>query len=273
MCGRWRFAIAPDYRPFLQVALICTSLLLTSSALAQGAAGKTTAERDGERSSQGLQPIPGSESAAPTSQPVAQPPVAESSAPAGAPADSWQPDGGRTVGARYGVTPPPAEGASGDAATSGVTPGISMGEYFKVLGWLVGVVILAVGTIYGLKKLQAKTARLGGGAKVMEVVSRTGLTAKHQLVMVRVAERVLIVGVSPDGVHPVAEFTDPKEVVQISRGDSFQEQLDAQNLDVAALENEEKAESVDVAPYRREIRHLKDLIGSWKRGSKVGGRR
>ncbi len=148
-------------------------------------------------------------------------------------------------------------------------------EYFKVLGWLVAVVALAVATIYGLKKLQVGTARLGGGARIMEVVARTGLSGKHQLVMVRVAERVLIVGVSPDGIHPVAEFTDPKDVVQLTRGDAFHEQLSSQQVDLAsaAAEMEAEEKAVDVTPYRREIRQLKDLIGSWKRGASTRGPR
>ncbi|MEM7168388.1 MAG: flagellar biosynthetic protein FliO [Planctomycetota bacterium] len=188
------------------------------------------------------------------------------------PATAWKPDGARTVGERYGRTPTAADGTP-DSAGSATTPGISLGEYFKVLGWLIAVVILAVGTIYGLKKLQSGTAKLTGATRAMEVVARTGLTSKHQLVMVRVAERILIVGVSPDGVHRVSEFTDPKDVVQMSRGESFQEQLEAQQVDMASAEAEEEAKTVDVAPYRREIRQLKDLIGSWKRGASTGVRR
>ena len=197
--------------------------------------------------------------------------------PAKQPDGVWRLEGAQTVGERYGATPvtPGAEGANSEATTVPAPPGVTVGEYFKVLGWLVAVVILAVATIYGLKKLQLGTARLAGTGRVMEVVARTGLTSKHQLVMVRVAERMLVVGVSPDGVHRVAEFTDPKDVVEISRGgESFQEQLDAQDIDVAAAESEAQEQSIDVAPYRREIGNLKDLIGKWKRSSSssTGGR-
>lgn len=137
---------------------------------------------------------------------------------------------------------------------------ITFGDYLRVLGWLVVVVALAVGCIWVLRRLQVGVARLGG-QRMLEVVARTSLGPKHQLVLVRVAQRVLVVGTGPDGVTPVAEFRDPAEVVALT---GFRQQLadqqEAPSLPAAVAPSDE-----ELAPHRREIHQLREMIGSWRR--------
>lgn len=197
---------------------------------------------------------------------VTAPLVAQTSEPSSPPngagdSSSWegQGEGKRTVGDLI-------EGSSPDPEATDTRRGagtITMKSYFEVLGWLVVVLILAVVTLRVLKKVQVGTGN-ARAADAMQVVARTALTAKHQLVAVRVAQRLLIVGVSPDGLRILSELTDPREVVPLT-GSSFQRELDGQDYEPTSKEDAE-LES-DVEPHRRELSNLKDLIGSWRRGA------
>ncbi len=49
----------------------------------------------------------------------------------------------------------------------------------------------------------------------MQVLNRGYLTTKHQMVLVRFGQRVLLVGVSPQGVNVLSEMSDPEEAAAV----------------------------------------------------------
>lgn len=143
-----------------------------------------------------------------------------------------------------------------------------MGDYFRVLGWLVVVVGLAIGSIAGLRRLQRGSRRERAG-RLMEVVGRTALTSKHQLAAVRVGERLLIVGISPDGVHGISEITDPREVVPLALRGGFSKVLSSvEHADT----HEGHVETEERPVHRREIRNLRRLVRNWG-GTRPGSER
>ena len=52
-------------------------------------------------------------------------------------------------------------------------------------------------------------------SELIENLGRTSLTQKIQLHLLRLGNRLILVSVTLDGVHPITEITDPDEVVQL----------------------------------------------------------
>ena len=140
-------------------------------------------------------------------------------------------------------------------------------EYFKVLGLLVGVIAVAVATIFILKRFVPGASR-ARTHRDMEILSKVALTAKHQLLMVRIAERVLVLGISPQGITRVTEMNEPHEVMQATRSASFQKRLSDEEavFDSPESEGEEK-ESQVIGTFGREVDRLKSMIASWRMAS------
>lgn len=146
-----------------------------------------------------------------------------------------------------------------------------MARYLRALGWLLVVLCLAVGTIVGLKKLREKGAKVfgGSGARLMEVVSRTAIGPKHQLLIVRIGERAMVIGVAPEGISRVCELTEPAEVLAVTKN-SFREELQAEEDAYPEPERNEESED-SLSPYRREIERLQAMVGNWRFSQRMEG--
>ncbi len=74
------------------------------------------------------------------------------------------------------------------------------------------VVALIYACRYVLQRL-GKTGRPGGtDLGVIEVLSRTGIGARQQLLLVRLGRRLVLVGCWPSGMAGLSEITDPAEI-------------------------------------------------------------
>ncbi|MDR2756881.1 MAG: flagellar biosynthetic protein FliO [Planctomycetaceae bacterium] len=92
--------------------------------------------------------------------------------------------------------------------SSAVTPIISvLGSLLIVLGVFFILVLL-------LKKVSPKGNRLLP-KEAFEDLGRAMLTQKIQLHLLRLGNRLLLVSITPDGVSPITEITDPDEVVPL----------------------------------------------------------
>jgi flagellar biogenesis protein FliO len=105
----------------------------------------------------------------------------------------------------YRDTPAPdsgtAEGAPARAADPDGGWAMALQAFFS-LCLLCGVIILGG---YLLRRFGKNTPLLAG-ARLGEVLGRVHLTPRASLHYVRSGGRVLVVGVTPNGIHPVAEF-------------------------------------------------------------------
>ncbi len=118
----------------------------------------------------------------------------------------------------------------------------------RVVGSLgaVAVLIVALGWVY---RRFATGAGPAGGAAV-SLVSRTMLTPKHQVMVLRVGHRLLVVGDAGHGMNSLCEITDPAEVtavlsavnggaeLQALKGAAFAASLDAADSDFDPLDDE-----------------------------------
>lgn len=81
---------------------------------------------------------------------------------------------------------------------------------------IAGSLVLVAGLIVGLglvyRRLFANQTRSGGA---VTVISRQMLTPKHQVFILRLGHRLLVVGDSGNGMQPLTEVSDPAEVSAI----------------------------------------------------------
>lgn len=130
-------------------------------------------------------------------------------------------------------------GHSGEAAASSAGPSIP-----RIIGSLALVAGLIVGLGFAYRKLFTGQNK-GGGA--VTVISRQMLTPKHQVFVLRVGQRLLVVGDSGQGMQPLAEVTDPAEMSEIIgeatsvslRADAFAATLEEVDSQYAADGDEE----------------------------------
>ena len=88
-------------------------------------------------------------------------------------------------------------------------------RYLRTLGVLVlvvgGTVVLAT---YIRRRMRAP--RRADGGRFVEVLSRTMITSKQQVILLRVGERALLLGVSPERFDKLIEFEEPQEIIALS---------------------------------------------------------
>lgn len=112
----------------------------------------------------------------------------------------------KNVPARNQGTVPPRGGSKG-----------SGGAWLQTMLALGVVVVLVLAARALLKRRPG--AALGGlrpQSRPMEVLARTSLTMRQELVLVRLGRRLVMVGVGPAGSQRLAEVTDPDEVAQLA---------------------------------------------------------
>ena len=129
---------------------------------------------------------------------------------------------------------------------------------------VVAVLIVAVGWAYK-RMFAAQQQQAGGG---VSLVSRTMLTPKHQVFVLRVGHRLIVVGDSGHGMNRLGEITDPAEMtavlgeaggaeMQRLRGGAFAATLD--DFDRRPLPDGDGEPAAEQPPYddaRDEVRSL-----------------
>lgn len=108
--------------------------------------------------------------------------------------------GERPVRSGDGRLVPPRNGADGGDAWPWIRTGLA-------LAVVVVLVLLARWLLRGVA-----TRGLGAGrGGPMRVLARTALSGRHQLLLVRLGERLLLVGASAGQLNTLSEITDPAE--------------------------------------------------------------
>lgn len=93
-------------------------------------------------------------------------------------------------------------------------------EFAAPRGWALSTLAalgVVIGLIFGARWLYAK---MGGAvvarpSPVVEVLSRTPVAPKNHVLLLRVGQRVLVVGDSSSGLSTLADVTDPEEVASL----------------------------------------------------------
>jgi len=84
-----------------------------------------------------------------------------------------------------------------------------------VLTSLLLVLALIVVTAYLLRRFLPGSRRLGRSSAV-EILSRSVINPRQSLCLVRLGNKLLLVGLSPNHMSPLASINDPEEIAQIS---------------------------------------------------------
>jgi len=96
------------------------------------------------------------------------------------------------------------------------TLGPSVADYVRVLAGL----LIVIGLIWGISLLLKKfvTVRgLAGSSNNLKVLTSLSLTPTRTLYMVRLGDRILLLGSGEGGLRTLAEITDPEEVSDLLR--------------------------------------------------------
>jgi flagellar biosynthetic protein FliO len=90
----------------------------------------------------------------------------------------------------------------------------SLGGYLRTLGALALVVVLIFLVGWLLRRF-ARGGRALGGRGPVEVLSRTAITPRQQLLLVRLGERIVLVGCTPGGFSTLSEITGSDETARL----------------------------------------------------------
>ena len=122
-------------------------------------------------------------------------------------------------GAAFAQTPAPADrfadkpiATSAEVGARSAPSGGPSASRVVVSLCVVAVLIVALGWAY--KRMFAQRHKAGGGGAV-SLVSRTMLTPRHQVFVLRVGHRLIVVGDSGHGMNRLGEITDPAEMVAV----------------------------------------------------------
>jgi flagellar biogenesis protein FliO len=122
-----------------------------------------------------------------------------------------QAEAGRTIKRRNTAAKPDA------AAAKRAQPAAS-GSWLRSVGSLAAVVAVILFLAWGAKGL-ARGGPLAGRAKrpgVIEIISRTALSPKQSLCLIRVGQRMVLVGVSQDALRTLDVIQDPHAVAALA---------------------------------------------------------
>lgn len=147
----------------------------------------------------------------------------------------------KTVEEAYG----PPRAASHEAPATGM---------LRPLGVTLVLLGVAGGLVVVLRRFGAKRPLFGGRA--LSVLETAYLSPKHSIALVRIRNRVLVVGMGQD-LRTLAVFDQPDEVLEFD-GEFRRELASALDGDAPA----EKSAALD--PYRRQIRTLRQAVGRWR---------
>lgn len=80
------------------------------------------------------------------------------------------------------------------------------------LGSVVGLVFLAKA---GLARWGGTSSRVAGFSAAVEVLQRVAVGGRHRIALVRVGGRILVLADGSNGLHALADISDPEEVAAL----------------------------------------------------------
>ncbi len=140
----------------------------------------------------------------------------------------------------------------------------------SMLIWAGVVIVIIVAGLWIVKKLFPGTKRLFG-SKLMRILGRTHLSPKHSVYILKVGDRVLVLGVAGDEIRPLSEITDSQEVAFLT-AEGTPPLQDAKKKSFAGLFRRtrerftpppEPADS-GISETKEEIDRIRRMVSSWK---------
>ena len=183
------------------VLVTAVVLLLTQDAGAQEYEGMSVEDRD--TPSQPVEPTP--------EQPAKESPSADTDAKA-APENPDDAQKSADEDIKIGETTDPRENTP--LAESTAKDSTLTGDMGKILLYMGAIVVLIVASLMVFKKFLPGGNRIFQ-SKVIEVLGRTYIAPKQGLFLIKVADRILLVGSTGGAINTLCEITDPDEILRI----------------------------------------------------------
>jgi flagellar biogenesis protein FliO len=111
-----------------------------------------------------------------------------------------------------------------------------------------GALLLVIGLILAMRWILRRTSSLravAGGGQVIEVLSRTNISARQSLLLVRVGQRILVIGAG-ETLTTLVQFDDPAQVAELL-GNVEQARASSLSNTFARALSQWRSSSVDVA--------------------------
>lgn len=81
----------------------------------------------------------------------------------------------------------------------------------RLIGWTLGVLGLLAAFLYGLRRWAARHPMVGG-SPFIEILGRRRLATGHEIVLVEIADRILVVAAGSGGVNVLSEIADRSRI-------------------------------------------------------------
>jgi flagellar biogenesis protein FliO len=159
--------------------------------------------------------------------------------------------------------------------------GASAGTHFSGDWWMwlqtlgiLGIVLALMGLVLKALRRAGVGKSFGGSTATIQILSRGYLSNKHQMVLVRFGQRVLLLGLGPQSLDVLSEVREPGEAAEIlarleggkpgSISQGFQQTIDSAvrqydregKLESPVAESPVTGEAPAIGPLRQELRTL-----------------
>ena len=159
----------------------------------------------------GASQAPAQQNAKPTSRPASQPTSRPAQAAATVPVRSQL---GQTAIRDSSTRPTTATASADDETVADIKPGSAGFDISRV----VGALAIVLGLIFALRWLLRRSinpAGMPGATNVVQVLTRSALSPRQQLLLVRVGRRLIVVADCNGQLNALSELTDPDEVAAL----------------------------------------------------------
>jgi len=116
--------------------------------------------------------------------------------------------GGGTSARSSPIAPPQGKAGSEPHARTDYT------QWWRLIAAM-AVVLALIGAMRWVLRRASPGRGTARASKVVEVLSRTPVSAKHNVMLIRVGQRVLVVGAGAESMNTLAEIEDPQQVSEL----------------------------------------------------------
>lgn len=145
------------------------------------------------------------------------------------------------------------------------------GVILNIVMWVALLSLIFIGGMWLMRKMVPGSRKLFG-SRLVNVLGRTHLSSKHAVYLLKVGDKVLVVGVAGDRIQPLSEVTDPREVARMTSegtpppaersGKSFLNVFSRNKQNYSPQSSPEPVTGMGEA--KEEIDRIRNMVSSWK---------
>lgn len=138
--------------------------------------------------------------------------------------------------------------------------------------WVGVISVVVIGGLWMLKRFFPGTRKLFG-SKLLRILGRTYLSPKHTVYLLKVGDKVLVLGVAGDQIRPLSELTDPREVALLAAEGTEEDRKTAggpfskifrKKKEEFKPPPEPEPEDTGLEKAHQELDGIRNLVSTWK---------